>query len=199
MVYGEFDETTPEGRVLAAAKRCVERWGFDKVTVDDIAAEAKTSRATLYRLFPGGRDVLFEQVRAKETLDFFTELDRLVTAADSLEELVVAVLVEATRALRADDHLQVMLASMPGEVLSRLGFADLPRIIESATAFLRPRVARYLDARASAELAEILTRTVLSLFFTPSEHVNLADVEDASHYATRFILPAYSTAPLTTR
>jgi AcrR family transcriptional regulator len=199
MAYGTFDEATPEGRVLAAAKRCVERWGFDKVTVDDIAAEAKTSRATLYRLFPGGRDVLFEQVRAKETLDFFSELDRLVAAADSLEELVVAVLVEATRALQADDHLQVMLASMPGEVLSRLGFADLPRIIESATAFLRPRVARYLDARESAELAEILTRTVLSLFFTPSAHVDLADSDDARQYAMKFIVPAYTPAPLNTR
>jgi AcrR family transcriptional regulator len=197
--YGSFDESTPEGRVLAAAKRCVERWGFDKVTVDDIAAEAKTSRATLYRLFPGGRDVLFDQVRAKETLDFFTELDRLIGAGDSLDDLVVAVLVESTRALRADDQLQVMLASMPGEVLSRLGFADLPNIIESATAFLRPRVARYLDARAAAELAEILTRTVLSLFFTPSKHVDLADVDDARRYATKFILPAYTPIPTSPR
>jgi AcrR family transcriptional regulator len=197
--YGTFDETTPEGRVLAAAKRCVERWGFDKVTVDDIAAEAKTSRATLYRLFPGGRDVLFDKVREKETLDFFMELDRLVTATESLEELVVAVMLEATRALRADDHLQVMLASMPGEVLSRLGFADLPRIIESATAFLRPRVARYLDARSAAELAEVLTRSVLSLFFTPSAHIDLADPDDARRYATRFILPAFTPAPLPTR
>ena len=48
-----------EDRVLDAAKRCCERWGMAKVTVDDIAAEAGISRATLYRLFPGAKEVLY--------------------------------------------------------------------------------------------------------------------------------------------
>ena len=47
-----------EVRVLDAAKLCCERWGLAKVTIDDIATEAGVSRATLYRLFPGGKDVL---------------------------------------------------------------------------------------------------------------------------------------------
>jgi AcrR family transcriptional regulator len=57
-------------RVLDAAKRCCERWGVAKVTVDDIAAESGVSRATLYRLFPGGRDVLYEALRVRETEEF---------------------------------------------------------------------------------------------------------------------------------
>ena len=65
-----------EGRVLDAAKRCCERWGIAKVTIDDIAAEAGVSRATLYRLFPGGKDVLFEALRVRELEEFFTELER---------------------------------------------------------------------------------------------------------------------------
>jgi AcrR family transcriptional regulator len=43
-----------EERVLDAAKVCIERWGMAKITIDDIANEAGVSRATLYRLFPGG-------------------------------------------------------------------------------------------------------------------------------------------------
>jgi AcrR family transcriptional regulator len=192
-----LDESTPEGRVMAAAMRCCERWGVDKVTIDDIAAEAKVSRATLYRLFPGGRDVLFDRIRELETLDFFTRLDAHVSAADSLEDLVVAVFVEATRELRADEHLTMMLASSPGEVLTHMGFSDLPRIIELATAFLRPRVQRYLGAREAAELAEVMTRTVLSLFFTPSAHVDLAVDADARQYVQRFIVPAFSFSTIT--
>ena len=38
-----------------------------KVTVDDIAAEAGLSRATLYRLFPGGKDVLYEALRRRDS------------------------------------------------------------------------------------------------------------------------------------
>ena len=63
-------------RVLDAAKRCCERWGIAKVTIDDIATEAGVSRATLYRMFPGGKDVLFEALRVRELEDFFAGLQR---------------------------------------------------------------------------------------------------------------------------
>lgn len=192
MPDASFDLTTPEGRVLAAAVRCTERWGIEKVTVDDIAGEAGVSRATLYRLFPGGKDVLFEAIRQAETLAFFADLDVHVQAADTLEELVVSILVEATVALQGDDRLKVMLASRPGEVLASIGFAEQPRIIAAASAFLQPRVARYIDAEQAHRLADWMVRVVLSYFFTPSDHVNLADVRSARSFARSFILPAFS-------
>jgi AcrR family transcriptional regulator len=188
----------PEDRVLNAAERCCERWGIEKVTVDDIAAEAGISRATLYRLFPGGKDVLYDALRHRSTNTFFTELDAHVAAADSLEELIVSILVESTRALQADEHLQVMLASRPGEVLFNLGFADQPVIIEAATAFLTPRVAPIIGADRSARLAEWLVRVVLSYFFTPSVHVDLADRDSATAFARNFVLPAFEPAPAIT-
>ena len=58
-------------RILDAAKSCCEQWGFEKVTVDDIAQASGVSRATLYRLFPGGKDVLFEAMRVRERAEFF--------------------------------------------------------------------------------------------------------------------------------
>ena len=36
-----------ERRILDAAKSCCERWGFAKVTIEDIALESGVSRATL--------------------------------------------------------------------------------------------------------------------------------------------------------
>ncbi len=55
-----------EDRVLDAVKACCERWGMAKVTIDDIAAEAGCSRATVYRLFPGGKDIIYETLRQRE-------------------------------------------------------------------------------------------------------------------------------------
>ena len=49
-----------EARVLDATKACCERFGFAKLSVDDVAAEAGMSRATIYRLYPGGKDVLLD-------------------------------------------------------------------------------------------------------------------------------------------
>ena len=59
---------------MEATSRCTDRWGLDKVTIDDIARESGVSRATLYRIFPGGRDTLFEACRVYELDEFFTRL-----------------------------------------------------------------------------------------------------------------------------
>jgi AcrR family transcriptional regulator len=184
---------SPEDRVLDAAKRCCERWGLAKVTVDDIAAEARISRATLYRLFPGGKDVLYEALRGRETSAFFAELDEHIARADSLEEMLVRIVVEATRQLRADEHLQVMLASQPGDVAASLTVDGLPVIFEKATALLTPRVARWIGEERAAELAELLSRVVLSYFLAPSRFFDLADPESASRFIRNYILPAYPT------
>ena len=88
-----------ERRILDATKRCCERWGVAKVTIDDVAAEAGVSRATLYRMFPGGKDVLFEAMRVTELEDFFTDLNEELHGVADLEELLVRVVVHATHIL----------------------------------------------------------------------------------------------------
>ena len=106
-------------RVLDAAKRGCERWGFDRVTIDDIAADAGISRATLYRMFPGGKDVLFEALRVRELEEFFTVLRDRIEGAETVEDLLVRAVVAATEELRVDDHLAVMLATEPGKTPRR--------------------------------------------------------------------------------
>lgn len=180
-----------DARVLDAAKVCCERWGMAKVTVDDIATEAGVSRATLYRLFPGGKDVLYEALRRRETAEFFERLLIGLHEARTFEALLVAAVSLATRALRADEHLQLMLASAPGEVVADLTVDGLPRIVSVATTYLAPVFAPYLDADASAELAEWLARVVISFFLAPSSLVDLGDEESANQFVRRFVLPAF--------
>ena len=43
-------------RVLRGAFECIERHGMAKTTVDDVATASGVSRATIYRIFPGGKD-----------------------------------------------------------------------------------------------------------------------------------------------
>src|SRR3954453_20959838 len=100
---------TAETRILDAAKTCCERWGIAKVGVDDIATEAGVSRATLYRLFPGGREVLYDALRGRETEEFMTDLTARIEGARGFEDLVVRVVTHAPRMLQADEHLKVML------------------------------------------------------------------------------------------
>jgi len=186
-------QPTAEDRVLDATKRCCDRWGMAKVTVDDIAAEAGLSRATLYRLFPGGKDVLYEALRRRETAAFFAELDEHIAKVDSFESLLVCIVVEATRQLRSDEHLQTMLASQPGDVAADLTVDGLPVIVENATALLAPRVARWIGEARAAELAEFLSRFVVSYFLAPSGFVDLGDPASADDFIRRYVVPAFPT------
>jgi AcrR family transcriptional regulator len=180
-----------ETTVLDAVKRCCERWGVAKVTIDDIANESGVSRATLYRLFPGGREVLFEALRVRELEDFFTRLDAHVHGATSLDELLVRCVVHATQELRSDQHLAVMLASEPGDALGQLTVEGLPRIIRVATVFLAPLVNVFLPRRESARLVELVARLVISYFLAPSDQVDLGDPASAEPFICAFIMPAF--------
>ena len=184
-----------EDRVLDAVKACCERWGMAKVTIDDIANEAGCSRATVYRLFPGGKDYIYEALRQRENREFFAELNAHLVEANGYEDLLVRGLVAATRALRADEHLQLMLASQPGEVLANMTLDGLPRIFDSATIFLTPWFAPHIGHERSAALAEWLARVVLSYFFSPSRYVDLGDPESAQRFVEQFVLPAFPPLP----
>jgi len=182
-----------ERRVLDATERCLDRWGRAKVTVDDIAVEAGVSRATLYRMFPGGREVLFEALRVRRLEEFFTELRQAVQGATGLEDLLVRTVVHATGELRADERLAAMLAAEPGEALSDLTLAGLPRVVRMATVFLLPMLDPHLSRNEATRLVDLVSRLVISYFLAPSDHVDLGDPDSARAFLATFVLPSFTT------
>src|ERR671914_708763 len=72
--------------------------------MDDVAREARVSRPTVYRHFPGGRDALLRDVVAWESARFVNDLTRAVGVHT---ELRADVDVD-----RAADHLARMLLSV---------------------------------------------------------------------------------------
>lgn len=188
-------------RILDAAKRCVEQWGIAKVTIDDIATASGTSRATIYRLFPGGKDVLFEALRVRELTEFFDALTVAVAAEDApdgvegFSALVVRLITTATAELRADQHLAIMLASEPGETLGQLTVAGLPRIIRVATDYLVPMVEPYVAPADPVLLIDLLVRLTISYFLAPSDHVDLGDPESARAFIRPALEAFLSTIP----
>ena len=173
--------------MLDAVKTCCERWGVDKVTVDDIAKQAGVSRATLYRLFPGGKDVVFDAHRVYELDQFFEVLLAHIDGAETLEQLLVLTITCAMRELRADEHLAIMLASEPGVVVSDLTVDGLPRIIRVASAYLVPLLDPYMARPQSRALVDVLVRLVVSYFLAPSELVDLTDPDETRTFIGPFI------------
>lgn len=168
---------------------------MEKVTIDDIAAASRVSRATIYRLFPGGKDVLFEALRVRELEEFFGVLRDRLAGAEDLEDLLVRAVTVATQELRADEHLAIMLASEPGATASQLTVEGMPRIMRFATAFLVPLAEPYLTRSDARGVIDVLARLVISYFLAPSDTVDLGDPSSARAFIRPFLLPFLEPVP----
>lgn len=147
--------------------------------MDDIVAESGISRATIYRLYPGGKDVLFEALRVRFLEEFFERLRAEIQGAISLEDLLVRAVVCATRELRADGDLALQLSTEPGETVSELTVAGLPRIIRMANTLLLPFAAPHIEVATARAMIDALARLVISMFLAPSDHLSFEDEESA--------------------
>ena len=185
-----------EAAIFSAVDSCVTQWGWDKVTMDDICVTAGVSRATVYRLFPGGRDVLFEAVRLGKLEDFFTALRAHVEGSESLEDLLVGCIVVASSELQHDAHLAMMLATVPGETLGDLTVSGLGRIVRVATAFITPLTDEFIPSAQAAHIVEVMCRLVISYYLSPSPTLDFAN-EDATRTFVRTFLSSTSSVVVT--
>ncbi|HEV7886378.1 MAG TPA: TetR/AcrR family transcriptional regulator [Acidimicrobiales bacterium] len=181
--------TTPERRIVDAALRCICRWGVAKTALDDVAREAGCSRATVYRLFPGGKDGLMETVARTEIERFFAALaDRLDTAA-TLEDGIVGVMAEAGHRLKTHEALQYLLAHEPEAVLPRLAFSEMDQVLRIASDFAAPRLSRWLPDDEARRAAEWVARLIVSYSITPATHMSIDDEGSVRALVRTFVLP----------
>lgn len=173
--------------MLDAVAACVAEWGWSKVTIEDVCSRAGVSRATVYRLFPGGRDVMFEALRVREIQCLLDDLGRHVAGAETLEDLLVGTIVGASVALRDDQQLAAMMATEPGETLGSLTVEGVPRIVAMTARFFAPMASRFVERGLAEELAEILTRLVISNFLAPSARLDFTDADSARRFVRTYI------------
>jgi len=182
---------SPEERIIDATLRCIARWGVGKTTLDDAAREAGCSRATVYRLFPGGKDGLLDAVCRAELGRFFVGLTgRLEAVADQgVEALLVAGMSEAGRRILDHPALQYVLTHEPEAIAPRLAFAQMDLVLRTACAFAQPWLARHLDDEEAARLAEWVARILISYAAMPAEGVDIGDEESIRRLVRTYVLP----------
>src|SRR3546814_653757 len=83
-----FDTDAARERLINAAEACFLRYGVMKTTVEDVAAHANVSRATVYRYF-AGRDELILGVLLRDGGRFLEALGQRLDAAEDLEQAII--------------------------------------------------------------------------------------------------------------
>jgi AcrR family transcriptional regulator len=176
-------------RIVDATLVCLARYGTAKTTVDDIARQAGVSRATVYRIFRGGREEILAAVVDTEVARLFSALGVRLGEADDLTEALVGGIVEAST--RIGDHaaLAYLVAHEPETVLGHLAFDESDRLLSTASRFTAPFLARWMSPAEAGRVAEWATRIVLSYTISPSDSVDLTDPADVTRLVETYVLP----------
>jgi AcrR family transcriptional regulator len=155
-------------RILEAAYACFARFGLGKTTVEDVVKESGVSRATVYRVFPGGKDQLLREVVAWEMGRFFGALAEAVVGAPDFATLVEDGLLFAHRAVGEHLVLQKILVTEPERLLPLLT-TEQDRPLSFITGYLVPflereeRAGRLRPGLDQELAADFVARMVLSL------------------------------------
>jgi AcrR family transcriptional regulator len=162
----------PRARVLEGTYNCVARFGMAKTTLDDVAKESGVSRATIYRLFPGGKDQLLRETVGWEMNRFFVRLAERVYEAPDFASLLEEGLVFAHRSLMEHEVLQKVLVTEPERLLPLLT-VEQDRVLGFIRAFLLPylereeREGRLRSGLDLEQAGDYVARMVLSLIGSP--------------------------------
>lgn len=143
------------------------RFGLAKTTVDDVARRAGLSRATLYRLFPGGRDEIVAATVRHEVRSYFAGLAADLSDLEELEELLVVALQRAADGIVRHAALGFLLAHEPETVLPYLSFQGFNEVLAAAGGFLAPYLSAWLEPAEGQRVGEWLARLVLSYVACP--------------------------------
>jgi AcrR family transcriptional regulator len=187
---GADDGSTPQRiRLADAALVCIARYGIAKTTLDDVARAAGCSRATVYRVFPGGKDGLVAAVVDTEVARFFSALALRMGGASNLEDVLVVGMNEA--AVRITEHpaLSFLLDNEPEVILPHLTFSHMDNLLGVSSTFTAPFLGRFLDHEEAKRVAEWAARIVLSHLLCPADGVDLTDEARVRRLVRTFVLP----------
>jgi AcrR family transcriptional regulator len=166
-------------RVLAGTYECIARVGIAKTTVEEAARTSGVSRATVYRLFPGGRDELLRETVAWEMARFFAHLGTALGPQPDFVSFLERALPLAREEVLAHEVLQKVLETEPHRLMPLIT-VEQHHVISYIGAYFLPLLERDRQAgrlRDGVDLpraAEYVARMALSLIASPGRH----DLED---------------------
>ncbi len=143
-----------------------------KTTIEDFVKESGISRASIYRLFPGGKDQLLRETVGFEMNRFFGRLAEAVYDAPDFASLIEEGLVFAHRSIQEHEVLRKVLETEPERLLPLIT-VEQHRVLGFITAFLLPYLEREQQAgrvRPGVDLeaaAQYVARMILSLIGSP--------------------------------
>jgi AcrR family transcriptional regulator len=171
-----------------AARRCFERFGFEKTTLSDVAAEAGVTRRTVYRYF----DKTDELMRAAFALAAGGIVDRMVTRARGFSDpgdRIVEAMVFLCREIPADSRLgPLFIAGREGARAGRSFSSAVTMDISHSALRAVNEDWSPLTSDEVDELVELILRLLQSFLTNPGPRPR--SEEELRAFFRRWLLPA---------
>jgi AcrR family transcriptional regulator len=178
-------------RIVAAAESCFAQYGVAKTTVEDVAELAGSSRATVYRHFPGGRDEIILAALLSSAQEFIPQIPARLRTARSVGDAIVELIASAVSWVRSEPWRESLLTTPLSRAIDP---ADAAAPYLLCAAFIEPYFNAARDAglvRAQVDLddaVEFVVRTIHSLLVVPG-HKARTDAE-LRRYLRTFVVAA---------
>jgi AcrR family transcriptional regulator len=195
------DTSAARERLVDAAERCIDRFGLAKTTLEDVAAEASVSRATIYRYFENRDELMLEVLLRELERSFDHDLEEFVAQARTPADMTRAI-VDASAYLlatiRNNAMLQVLLNHDGPSVAATVAGASpafFAAIADDLLPYLKPaQEAGLLRANLDlGEASEWILRAILSLLTVEGPVHRTA--EDERRFLASFLAPALVAVP----
>ncbi len=185
------DLDSAKSRLIDAAEECFGRLGIAKTTVEDIAKEAKVSRATVYRYFEG-RDDLVLGVLLRDTDRHLGRIRPRMEQLGSLSDVIVEFVVMTERATRRDPSLSLLFtvdeARLAGGIIAGASLVLFERVKDFFLPFFARWPAQLGEGVDVTGASEWIVRTLLSLLTVRGPHLRTPDGQ--RQYLRTYLVPA---------
>jgi AcrR family transcriptional regulator len=185
-----------EARVVAALIDCVARWGLQKTTIEDLARASGLSRATVYRLFPGGKQAIVDAAAATELARLADSVGHEVAGAASLEDALTAAISTAMSFLSTHDAFEYLREHEPEVLESFVAYDRLDDLLGVCGTLLSPTLSRFLPPADATEVGVWAARVVVSYLNSPAPGLDPAAPGDARRLVVTYLLPGLPAAPV---
>ena len=180
------NDTEAKSRVCRAALECLERLGFEKTTMTDIAQEAGISRPTLYKYFRNKDEVFLTAIDIEAHI-FARAVVKHARKFGTIEERIVEIIIYVVEELSKDHYLSYALNHELAGTLRNRAFSDQATLVFSEMAALPLIEIRPELADQGIEISEIMARFAMSIIFFPGRYSD--DYEDLRRLIKLRILP----------
>ena len=185
----EMNDTSLRTQLINATLDEIAAGHYRDISIDRIVDKVEGSRATIYRLVPGGNQSLLDLCAEREASRVYAAVVAAMSGESELHQGLLAGLTTIWSHLAHHTALKMVVAENPEFLLRRLRFSEAARTYSAASAVVEPLLRRWLPSAQANRVAEWIIRIVVVYWNSESPYVDVADPASVARFYGRHMAP----------